>query len=124
MTVLGGGLAGLATACELADRGFAVTLVERRPHLGGRASSYFDRGLGLWADLGQHLFLGCCTHYVQLLEKLGAGGHLHRQRALELPILWKGPRRGPHEIEDFVGRPWGSWGGEPPFGAPPLAPPA
>ncbi len=38
--ILGGGLAGLAAAVVLADEGFQVTVVERRPFLGGRASSY------------------------------------------------------------------------------------
>ena len=39
--VLGGGLAGMAAACYLLDDGYPVTLVERRPYLGGRAFSFF-----------------------------------------------------------------------------------
>lgn len=38
--ILGGGLAGLAAAVVLADEGFQITVLERRPFLGGRASSY------------------------------------------------------------------------------------
>jgi squalene-associated FAD-dependent desaturase len=38
--VLGGGLAGLAAAVPLAEEGFQVTVLERRPFLGGRAASY------------------------------------------------------------------------------------
>ena len=38
--VIGGGLAGLSSAVALADAGFRVRLLERRPFLGGRASSY------------------------------------------------------------------------------------
>ncbi|MFN8008095.1 MAG: hydroxysqualene dehydroxylase HpnE [Terriglobia bacterium] len=38
--ILGGGLAGLAAAVVLAEENFQVTVVERRPFLGGRASSY------------------------------------------------------------------------------------
>ena len=38
--IVGGGLAGLAAAVVLADEGFQITVVERRPFLGGRASSY------------------------------------------------------------------------------------
>jgi glycine oxidase len=37
-TVVGAGVFGLAAATELAERGFAVTLVERNPGLGGNAS--------------------------------------------------------------------------------------
>ncbi len=40
VVILGGGLAGLAAAVVLADESFQVTVVERRPFLGGRASSY------------------------------------------------------------------------------------
>ncbi|WP_052462216.1 FAD-dependent oxidoreductase [Nigerium massiliense] len=38
--VVGGGIAGLAAATELAERGVAVTLLEREPQLGGRVSSW------------------------------------------------------------------------------------
>jgi phytoene desaturase len=36
VVVIGGGLAGLAAACELAARGLRVTVVERNEHLGGK----------------------------------------------------------------------------------------
>ena len=38
--VLGGGLAGLAAAVILVEREFHVTIIERKPFLGGRASSF------------------------------------------------------------------------------------
>jgi len=38
--VIGGGLAGLSSAVALAEAGFRVRLLEKRPHLGGRAASY------------------------------------------------------------------------------------
>ena len=41
VVVLGGGLAGMAAACHLLDYGYPVTLVEKRPFLGGRAFSFF-----------------------------------------------------------------------------------
>src|SRR6266853_57606 len=40
VAVAGGGLAGLAAACALAEAGLRVTLFEKRPFLGGRASWY------------------------------------------------------------------------------------
>jgi len=40
VVVLGGGLAGLSAAMTLLEYGYAVTLVERRPFLGGRAFIY------------------------------------------------------------------------------------
>ena len=38
--VIGGGLAGLATAAALGNAGHRVDLFEARPFLGGRATSY------------------------------------------------------------------------------------
>ena len=38
--VVGAGLAGLACAYELSQRGFAVTLLERSPQLGGKIASW------------------------------------------------------------------------------------
>src|SRR5437899_8435626 len=46
VAVVGGGLAGLAAGSVLAHSGFHVTLFERRPYLGGRASSYQHPGTG------------------------------------------------------------------------------
>lgn len=40
VTVIGGGLAGLACAYELSQRGFQVTLVEKSPQLGGKIASW------------------------------------------------------------------------------------
>ena len=39
IVVLGGGVGGLSAAQELAERGFAVTVYERRPGFGGKARS-------------------------------------------------------------------------------------
>ena len=71
IAVVGGGLAGLAAGCALADSGFHVTLFERRPYLGGRASSYQHPGTGEVVDNCQHVLLGCCTNLVDFYRRLG-----------------------------------------------------
>ena len=55
--VIGGGLAGLSSAVALAEAGFRVRLLEKRPHLGGRAASYVLPG-GEQVDNCQHVTLG------------------------------------------------------------------
>lgn len=62
--IVGGGLAGLAAASALAPRGCSVTLLESRPRLGGRASSFLDRQTSEWIDNCQHVALGCCTNFL------------------------------------------------------------
>ena len=42
--VAGGGLAGIAAACDLADAGWTVTLLERKKRLGGMVASFPDPG--------------------------------------------------------------------------------
>jgi zeta-carotene desaturase len=69
--IVGGGLAGLAAACALSDAGYKVTLFERRPYLGGRASSYVHPGTGEVVDNCQHVLLGCCTNLLDLYRRLG-----------------------------------------------------
>ena len=71
VAVAGGGLAGLAAGCALAEAGFRVTLFERRPYLGGRASSYQHPGTGEIVDNCQHVLLGCCTNLLDFYGRAG-----------------------------------------------------
>jgi squalene-associated FAD-dependent desaturase len=72
VAVVGGGVAGLAAACALAQGGHAVELFELRPYVGGRASSYLHPGVGEVIDNCQHIILGCCTNVVDLLRRANA----------------------------------------------------
>jgi len=76
VAVIGGGLAGLAAGCALADTGLRVTVFERRPYVGGRASSYEHPGTGEVVDNCQHVLLGCCTNLIHFYEQLGIGGKI------------------------------------------------
>jgi zeta-carotene desaturase len=71
VAIAGGGLAGLAAACALADSGFRVTLFERRPYLGGRASSYVHPGTGEVVDNCQHVLFRVCTNLVEFYRRIG-----------------------------------------------------
>jgi squalene-associated FAD-dependent desaturase len=72
VAVVGGGLAGLAAGCALAESGLRVTLFEKRAYLGGRASSYQHPGTGEVVDNCQHVLLGCCTNLIEFYERIGA----------------------------------------------------
>lgn len=71
VAIAGGGLAGLAAGCALAEAGFRVSLFERRPYLGGRASSYQHPGTGEIVDNCQHVLLGCCTNLIDFYRRAG-----------------------------------------------------
>ena len=71
VAVAGGGLAGLAAACALAESSFRVTLFERRPYLGGRASSYEHPGTGEVVDNCQHVLFRVCTNLVEFYRRIG-----------------------------------------------------
>ncbi|HEX9119848.1 MAG TPA: hydroxysqualene dehydroxylase HpnE [Terriglobales bacterium] len=82
VAVIGGGLAGLAAGCALVDTGFRVALFERRPYLGGRASSYQHPGTGEVVDNCQHVLLGCCTNLVDFYQRIGAQDKIRWYRRL------------------------------------------
>src|SRR5580658_3596448 len=73
--VIGGGLAGLSSAVALAEAGFRVRLLEKRPYLGGRATSYLLPG-GEHIDNCQHVTLGCCTNLEDFYRRVGAAGQI------------------------------------------------
>jgi squalene-associated FAD-dependent desaturase len=91
VTVIGGGLAGIAAALECARGGATVTLLESRARLGGAAYSFMRNGI--CADNGQHVFLRCCTAYRGLLEQLHATDSVTLQRRLEITVLAPDGRR-------------------------------
>jgi len=74
VVVAGGGLAGMSAAIRLAERGFAVTLVERETHLGGK--------LGAWPTtlpdgepaVVEHGFHGFFLQYYNLAALFRDGG--------------------------------------------------
>jgi len=68
--VIGGGLAGLAAGVALAEAGWRVRLFERRPFLGGRATSYVLPD-GEHVDNCQHVTFGCCTNLEDFYRRVG-----------------------------------------------------
>ena len=80
--IAGGGLAGLAVASCLINRGVRLTLLESRPRLGGRASSFHDPETGELVDNCQHVSMACCTNLAHFCRKVGIYKLLRREREL------------------------------------------
>jgi len=76
VAIAGGGLAGLAAACALSNAGFRVTLFEKRPFLGGRASSWEHPGTGEVVDNCQHVLFRVCTNLMEFYDRIGVADQI------------------------------------------------
>ncbi len=92
--VVGGGLAGLAAGLRLADRGRQVLLLETRPRLGGRATSFEDPRSGLVLDNCQHVVLGCCVNLLDFYARLGVLDEIEWHRE----FFWANPPHPPDRM--------------------------
>lgn len=95
VAILGGGVAGLSTAHELAERGFSVLVYERKPLLGGKARSVSVPGTGTGGRLdlpGEHgfrFFPGFYKHITDTMRRIpyGDGGNTYQNLSVATRIL-------------------------------------
>ena len=80
--VIGGGLAGLAASVALSQSGVKVALLESRPRLGGRASSFEDAVTGELIDNCQHVAMGCCTNFRHFCRVTGLASFFRDEEQL------------------------------------------
>jgi 15-cis-phytoene desaturase len=69
--ILGGGLAGLTASKRLVDKGFHVTVLEKRSVYGGKVSSWKDEE-GDWIESGTHCFFGAYDVLYDLMREINA----------------------------------------------------
>lgn len=89
VVIVGGGLAGVAAACVLAEKGVEVTLLEKERYLGGRVGAWTETlpdGTRYEMERGFHGFFRQYYNLRNLLRRVDPG--LERLRPLEdYPIL-------------------------------------
>ncbi len=85
--IAGGGVAGLYSAVLLDELGYAVTLYEKKPILGGRTYSFKDKITGSEIDNGQHLLCGAYHETLTFLEKIGAKSRLKWLVPTMVPLI-------------------------------------
>jgi hydroxysqualene dehydroxylase len=86
--VIGGGISGLRAALTLARAGARVTLLEKNQHLGGRVFSFQTPNFGE-VDIGQHVWLKCCTALEELLGDLAVPEDwIYRQERIAMTYRW------------------------------------
>jgi 9,9'-di-cis-zeta-carotene desaturase len=73
--IIGGGLAGLATAVAAADAGLRPVALEKRATLGGKVSSWRDAD-GDSVESGLHIFFGSYSHLLAMMRQVGAYEHI------------------------------------------------
>jgi len=104
VAIVGAGLAGLATAIDLADAGCEVQIFESRPFVGGKVGSWID-GDGNHVEMGLHVFFGCYYQLFELMNKVGAFSHL-RLKEHTHTFVNKGGNLGALDFRFFTGAPF------------------
>ena len=66
--IIGGGLSGITSFIDLNRKKLNVLLLEKSSYLGGRAFSFQDPSTNEYIDNGQHVIVGACEKYIDLMD--------------------------------------------------------
>ncbi len=104
VAIVGAGLAGLATAVDLADAGHEVEIFESRPFVGGKVGSWVDAD-GNHIEMGLHVFFGCYYNLFALMAKVGALDHLRLKDHIHT-FINRGGQTGALDFRFITGAPF------------------
>ncbi len=104
VAIVGAGLAGLATAVDLADAGCEIEIFESRPFVGGKVGSWVD-GDGNHVEMGLHVFFGCYYQLFDLMKKVGVLENL-RLKEHTHTFINKGGQTGALDFRFLTGAPF------------------
>ena len=104
VAIVGAGLAGMATAIDLADAGAEVEIFESRPFVGGKVASWVDKD-GNHLEMGLHVFFGCYYNLFGLMAKVGALDNLRLKQHTHT-FINQGGRVGELDFRFLTGAPF------------------
>lgn len=87
IAIVGGGLAGLSAAVQLAAKNNHITLFEAAPYLGGRAHGFYNISTDTYLDNGQHILMGCYDYTNRFLKQIQAAKTYTYQKRLSVCYL-------------------------------------
>jgi len=108
VAVIGGGVGGMTAAHELADRGFDVSMYEKRPRLGGKSRSV-ETDAGYPGEHGFRFLPGFYRHLRDTMDRIPDGDGTVRDNLVETTEMLrclgdgekvKSAQRTPRSIED------------------------
>ena len=85
--VIGAGMAGLAAAVALVQRGRRVIVHEGSRQAGGRCRSYYDAGLDMMIDNGNHLLLSGNKSALAFLRTIGGADTMKGPPGADFPFV-------------------------------------
>ena len=85
--IIGGGLSGIKAFINLKKSGLNALIIEKSSYLGGRAFSFKDPLTGNYIDNGQHVIVGACKEYLNLLKETNNQENFLKIKNYQVPVI-------------------------------------
>ena len=85
--IIGGGLSGIKAFINLKKSGLNALIIEKSSYLGGRAFSFQDPLTGNYIDNGQHVIVGACKEYLNLLKETNNEEKFLKIKNYQVPVI-------------------------------------